>query len=258
MPYPRRLIIYLREKGIDSNLVKVVHVSDPQLGNKAPPKFPPRPAGSLPILAIPSMDDKGTISYTHIRQSLAIMNFLDELCDAGLYGFPKSKYSMHGTDALERARNTEVLTLADECTSAWNPVRTFGTGAGSMAIPEASKEMIRWIYRPLATIEGWWKDRDFANLRQGSETGPVMAEIILYQFLEFVNDCYRKDLTKGSGNTVKDVYGREVVEKYEKLNEFYIAFKKRKSARRDEEAGEVPGKAVLKKMSTWNWDESQI
>ena len=61
-------------------------------------------------------------------------------------------------------------------------------------------------------------------------------------------------MTKGSGNTVKDVYGREVDEKYEKLNEFYLAFKVRESAKRDEAAGEVPGEAVLK-MSTWNWTE---
>ena len=123
-----------------------------------------------------------------------------------------------------------------------------------MSIPEASKEMIRWVHRLLATIEGWWKDRDFSYLRQAGESGPVMAEIVLYQFLEFIHDCYGKDMTKGSGNTVKDVYGREVVEKYEKLDKFYLAFKVRGSAKRNEAAGEVPGEAVLQKMSTWNLD----
>ena len=253
MPFPRRVTIYLREKIIDSSLVDIVQVSDPQAGNAAHPGYPPRPAGSLPILVISSKDDSGSVSYTHIRQSLAIMNFLEEICDAGMYGFPKSKYSMHGTDVLDRARNSEVLSLADECTVAWNPVRMFGTGAGSMPLPEASKEMIRWVHRPLATIEGWWKDRDFPHLREGSETGPSIAEIVLYQFLEFVKDCYLKDMTKGSGEIVKDVYGREVVEKYEKLAEFYVAFRARESTQRDESKGEIPGKDTLKAMSTWNW-----
>jgi hypothetical protein len=83
------------------------------------------------------------------------MNFLDELCDEGHEGFPSSKYSMQGTDPLSRARNLELFALADELTTNWNPVRTFGSGAGTMSIPAASKEMITWVHRPLATIESW-------------------------------------------------------------------------------------------------------
>jgi glutathione S-transferase len=207
MPYPRRVIIYLREKGIDSQQVTVIHVSDPQPGNESPPEFPPRPAGSLPILAIPCKDKRGTIYYTYIRQSLAIIHFLDELCDAGFHGFLKPKYSINGTNAFKRERNTEVLALADECTIAWNPVRTFESRAGTISILAASKEMVRWVHRPLATIEEWWKDRDFSYLSQGSGSPPTMAEIVLYQFLEFTKDCYGRGMTKGSGATVKDVYG---------------------------------------------------
>ncbi|KAK0854452.1 hypothetical protein LTR87_017973, partial [Friedmanniomyces endolithicus] len=214
MPYPRRVIIYLREKAIPSSLVTVVRVSDPQLGDAAPPEYPPRPAGSLPILAIPTNDSPGHATYTYIRQSNAIMNYLDELCDEGLHGFSLSKYSMRGADALSRARNTEILSLADDCNLAWNPVRMFGSGAGTKSIPAASKEMMRWVRRPLATIESWWKDRDFSSLRQGESGQVTMGEIALYQFLEFTRDCYGVDiLTQGSGEAGKDVYGRGVVEK---------------------------------------------
>ena len=59
----------------------------------------------------------------------------------GTFGSPPSTHSFLGHDPLSRARVTEILALADECTTAWNPVRTFGTGAGTMSIPEASKEM---------------------------------------------------------------------------------------------------------------------
>jgi hypothetical protein len=152
------------------------------------------------------------------------MNYLDDLCDAAQEGFPASRYSMRGTDALTRARNIEVLALAVECTAAWNPVRMLGSGAGTMTIPAVCKEMLRWVRRPLATVEGWWKDRDMAPLRRGGDGQVAMVDIVLYQFLEFTRDCYRVDMTKGDGEVVKDVYGRDVVEKYTKLEEFYEAF----------------------------------
>jgi glutathione S-transferase len=256
MPFPRRVIIYLREKGIASSLVTIVPVSDPQHGDAGPPSYPPRPSGSLPILVIPIPDPQNGTPVTYIRQSIAIMNYLDELCDSAQDGFPKSQYPMRGTDALSRARHAELLALADECTIAWNPVRMFGTGTGTMALPAASKEMLRWIYRPLNTMELWFKDRDFSELRKGGRQGPTMAEIVLYQFLEFTNDCYGKDMTQGSGEKVKDVYGREVVEKYTKLREFYDAFRTRDSAVRDEAAGEVASENVLERMMTWHEDSS--
>ncbi|KFY32258.1 hypothetical protein V493_00362 [Pseudogymnoascus sp. VKM F-4281 (FW-2241)] len=251
MPFPRRVTIYLREKRIPSSLVTVVPVSDPQLGNASPSEFPQRPQGSLPILAIPLAHGHQGEPYLFIQQSLAIINYLDELCDSGHQGFPLSHYSMRGADALGRARQTALLALADECTIAWNPVRTFGTDAGTMSIPEAAKEMIRWVRRPLGAIEGLLKDRDFSSLRQGGGQGPTIAEIVLYQFLEFTMDCYGKDMTQGSSEVVKDVYGKDVVELFPKLREFYAAFKTRDSAKRDPMAGEVASEAVLKKMQTW-------
>jgi hypothetical protein len=65
------------------------------------------------------------------------MNYLDKLCDSDAHGFLRSQYSMRGADMLSHVRETELLTLADECTVAWNPVHTFGSGAGTLKIPEA-------------------------------------------------------------------------------------------------------------------------
>lgn len=178
------------------------------------------------------------------------MNYLDELCDAGAEGFTKSKYSMRGEDILSRARNTEILGMADELLVAWNPVRMFGTGAGTMSLPAAAKEMLRWVHRGLWTVEGYLRDVEFSHLKEGGR-GPSIAEIVLFQFLEFVDDCYGVDLTLGSGEMVKDVYGRMVEQKYEKLREFYMIFKKRDSARREEILGEVPGEKTKNAMSTW-------
>ncbi|KAL7948678.1 hypothetical protein V8C42DRAFT_311987 [Trichoderma barbatum] len=256
MPYPRRVIIYLREKGIPSSTVTIVPVTDPQLVNQVDSRFPAKPPGSLPILAIPQ-DDNGA-NFTYVRQSLAIMSYLDELCDNGTEGFPRSRYSMRGSDALQRAHINGVVALADECTSQWNAVRTFGTGAGTFALPEASKEMLRWVRRTLMTIEVAYKDRDMAPLIQSEREGSAassnvnLADIVLYQFLEFTVDCYGVDMTHGSGETAKDVYGRDVLEEYPKLVAFYDAFKTRKSVMRRAEQGEVPPLAALEKMKNWH------
>jgi glutathione S-transferase len=158
---------------------------------------------------------------------------------------------MRGTNALSRARETELLQLAAELTVAWNPVRTFGTGAGTISFPEGAKEMLRWEHRALSTIETWFQDRDFSYLKKGGSGGPTIADIVLFQFLEFTDDCYGVDMTKGSGEKVTDVYGREAVQKYDKLTEFYQALKGRDSVTRDEKAGEVASQAVLERMQMW-------
>lgn len=123
MPYPRRVIIYLREKGIPESLVRVAAVADPQDGNKVlDPSLPPRPSGSLPILAIPSeargADGKAE-TWTYIRQSMAIIIFLEELFSTGQYGLLSPQGPLAGSDALARARVSEILILAEECTVAW-------------------------------------------------------------------------------------------------------------------------------------------
>ncbi|KAF2172121.1 hypothetical protein M409DRAFT_17361 [Zasmidium cellare ATCC 36951] len=253
MPFPRRVIIYLREKGIPESQVKVARVQDPKFGNEViDTSLAPRPAGSLPILAVPSQDqsadDRG---YIYIRQANAIMYFLEEFCNDFQYGFAKPYGSFLGKTPLQRARIAEVMSLAEELMVAWNPVRTFGTGAGPVSIPEASREMLRWVRRALMTVERFFKDRDMTLLEGGKTLHINMADIVLYNFLEFVDDCYGVDMTIGSGDMVEDVYGRQVTEVFPKLVEFYQAFKTRESAKRDEERGEVAPEYAKSMMSKW-------
>jgi hypothetical protein len=158
-------------------------------------------------------------------------------------------------NALERGRITEVRTLAEECLVSWNPVRTFGSGAGvkNLQIPAASKEMVKWVKRTLKTIERWWNEesRDVDALREGGVGKVTMADIVLYQFLEFIRTCYGVDLLVGSGERYKDVYGREQEEKYEKLKGFVEAMDTRKSVGRKEEDKEVPGPVPHTAMTMW-------
>lgn len=113
--------------------------------------------------------------------------------------------------------------------------------------------MLRWVRRALMAIETWWQesDRDMSVLAKGVYGHVTMADIVLYQFLEFTKDCYGVDMTVGSGETVRDVYGREVVEKFPKLTEFYKVFSTKVSAVRHEDRGEVPSEAPRKAMQTW-------
>lgn len=248
MPFPRRVIIYLREKQIDRSLVDIVRVSDPQDGNEVvDSSFPPRPPGSLPILAIPHADSKD--QWTYIRQSMAIINFLEEMCESGNHGFSSPSGPLMPTNVLEKAREMEILGLAEELTVGWNPVRTFGTKAGTISFPEGAKEMLRWERRALLAIETYLSERSSAP--KASDEVATIADIVLYQFLEFTKDCYEVDLTIGSGEMVKDVYGREVKEDFPKLQEFYRAFAKRSSAKRNAEAGEVASPGPTNAMGTW-------
>lgn len=256
MPYPRRVITYLREKGIPETQVKVVQCDITSKDNEVVGDFPPRPIGSLPILAIPSTagdaDEHGRV---YIRQSLAIMYFLEELCNDFQYGFAKGRcgslLGKPGTGPLERARIAEVMSLADELTAAWNPVRMFGTNAGTMSFPAGAKEMLRWERRAFMTLERYLQGRDMSLLRAEVLGHATMADIVLFQFFEFVEDCYGVDMTIGSGEIVKDVYGKDVKEEFPTLVEFYQNFKTRESAKRIAEKGEVPPGNFKKNMSTW-------
>lgn len=272
MPYPRRIIIYLREKKISSNLVTIVSVSDPQDGDTAAHGYPPRPLGSLPILAIPKSaveveskpkEDDANGNYIFLGQSLAIIDYLEELCDSGKHGFPKSTYSMRGgPGVLDCARHNELLALGNEVLPTWNPVRLFGSSLGSVKIPEAARESVRWTYRHLAGVERILatspRAKDFDSLRDEENGHPTIAEIILYQFLEFTDEVYGVDVTKG--NTVdkaKDVYGREVTVGYPALKAFYQAFKTRSSAQLSSEDGTRPVQKIQEAGRTW-WEGSGV
>lgn len=259
MPYPRRVVIYLRERKIPPTLVTVVPVSDPQNGDKADPGFPPRPKGSLPILSIPRGED----DYEHLGQSLAIMDYIEDLCEAGSDGFLKTTYSMRGVfksgDLMSHARHNELLSLAHEVLTTWNPVRLFGTGLGPMKIPEAASESLQWVHRHLAnteTVLARYRP-DFEVLKDES-VKPSIAEIVLYQFCEFTEEVYGVDVTEGNTKNEGglDVYGRQALEGYPCLRALYKAMRCRESTRLDEGERECASKVIKAGGRTW-WPLNQ-
>ncbi|KAJ5220263.1 hypothetical protein N7468_009467 [Penicillium chermesinum] len=270
-PFPRRLIIYLRERSIPASLVTIVPVSDVQNGDQAPPEFPARPAGSLPILMIPQGSDISPKSPVFVKQSIAIMEFIDELCLAGRYGFPKlpnpptlrTNLSLNippGDEKVNamllRAKHNELLTLAAGLTDGWNPVRLFGSGAGTQRIPAAANETLQWVRRNLMNIENWMEENEYdpTDLRwdSGSKRPATIAEITLFQFFEFTRDCYGVDMTEFAGGQSKDVYGRDAKQESPNLKLFFKSFLSRPGSAREADKGEVPPEKLVKAMTDWS------
>ena len=234
-------------------------MSDPQAGDKVvhEDKFPPIPRGSLPILVIPQADSAQ--SPIQIRQSMAIINLVDELCDAVELGFPKSTYLMRGSTIIERAYTSEVLALAEELLYDWNSVQLFGSKAGVFPDVLAAKESVKWFRRPLFAIETLWEARGGQPELAEDGSGRVrIADIVLYHFLEFAHLCYGKALTQMPDRQSLDTYGGKQVETSARLRQFYGRFSKRPSARLDGDKGDVASDAFLRAMHAWHpgvWEE---
>ena len=117
-----------------------------------------------------------------------------------------------------------------------------------MSIPVAAKEMLLWVRRTLRALDIEYEGRDLSSESGGFVT---IADIILYQFMEFTHDCYGLDLTIGTGAMTVDPYGREVKDEYPNLVRLYQAFRNRESAKRVEERGEFPGAEAKAAMCRW-------
>jgi hypothetical protein len=159
-------------------------VSDPQLGSRVPDGFPPKPSGSLPFLAIPiqaevnqwpNSTSSGKLEpkiekYIYVSKSLAIMNFLKYILEETELRQNHnllSTVSERERDPLAKARTTELLVLAEECTTIWNSVSTFGSWTGMLSLPQAAREMVGWLRRNLLAIEQilQTQDQDLSLLR---------------------------------------------------------------------------------------------
>lgn len=92
-PNPRKLIVYLREKGLDIPLETIDIVSGQ---NRTPEFLKKNPLGGLPVLEL----DDGS----YLTESLAIMEYLEEL-----HPTPP----MIGASALERARIRELERICE-------------------------------------------------------------------------------------------------------------------------------------------------
>lgn len=229
--YPRRVLLYLSEKGLDSSpSIKITTVSvNSQGGMEAPGK----PPGSVPILRLPD--------GTFITQSIAILEYLEDLCDnpdptqdwqIELAKSASSKGSMRGKNAKERARTRDILALADEACSQF----VFACHKGSaLFIPIeqtnalAAKLALDYCRKNLRLLEEKYFDND-SGFGDGSQF--TIAHCVLYSLFQFSKELYNLDLLSEPDLPA--------------LRSFYEVFKKRDRSR----VGEMQYPQEIKKLAS--------
>ncbi|KFY58841.1 hypothetical protein V496_05937 [Pseudogymnoascus sp. VKM F-4515 (FW-2607)] len=211
--YPRRVVIYLGEKGLlDSGMIKITPV-DMQSG------APGKPDGTTPILRLPD--------GSFIKQSIAILEYFEDICDNPREEWQKklASYSkqpnMRGHSAEDRARMRSILGLADEAMALFG----FACHKGSRLFetlepssPDGAQMAMEWTAKNLKLIETYYDgDVRFGTGGGASTTGAsTIADCVLFSLLQFSNNLYSRDLLEDP--------------QLPALKRFYDNFKERKSA----------------------------
>ena len=167
--YPRRVQIYLKEKG------RTLSTEDFFPGS---PGWPPQalldvnPAGKLPVL----LTDEGVA----ITQSLGILAYLE-----AVFADPP----MTGSTLLEKGRVAELIQLADEATTAFGfwarSVSPLFAGRGPQSL-DAARVAAEQYARVLAEIDGNLEaDQPFLI---GDR--PTIADCVLMPVLQFSSEFY--------------------------------------------------------------------
>jgi glutathione S-transferase len=188
--YPRRVVIYLKEKGLlDSGMIKITPVD---LQGVAPGK----PKGTSPMLRLPD--------GTFIKQSIAILEYFEDICQDPqqewqhkLASYSKQP-TMRGQSAEERARMRSIMGLAEEAMiyfgfACHKGSRVFETVEPSC--PEGAKMSMESSKKDLKLIETYLE----GDTRFDTDGGiPTIADCILFSFLQFTNNFYSFNILAGS------------------------------------------------------------
>jgi glutathione S-transferase len=193
--YPRRVLLYLYSKDLlSSSLLKITSVTITQTGMTAPGK----PPGSVPILRLPD--------GTFIKQSLAIIEFFEDVCDnpdptkewqVELARSANQKVHMRGVTAEERARTREILALVDEastqfCFAAHKGTALFVPLEETNAL--AARLAMEYCRKTLRLVE----EKYAAELERSIDSERIsIADCVLDSLLQFSERIYGVDLLDG-------------------------------------------------------------
>jgi glutathione S-transferase len=188
--YPRRILLYLSEKGLESSpAIKTTPVT---LTMEAPVK----PPGSVHIHVLPD--------GTFIKQSVPILEYLEVLCDdpdpaqdwqIQLAQSALNKASMRGETSAEKASMREMLASADEASS------YFGFACHKSAALFVPREQTSTLAAKLA-LESCQKvlkllEENYFFAEHGELTCCTIAHCVLYSLLQFARELYGVDLLSG-------------------------------------------------------------
>lgn len=205
--YPRRILLYLSEKGIlSSPLIKITPVTITQQGMSTPEGKPP---GTVPMLKLPD--------GTFIKQSVAILEYFEDICADPQNDWQKelakgAKSSMRGETPEQKARIRDMLCLSDEACSQFGFACHKGTALFTVMETTnalAAKLSLEYCKKNLRLLSDYYEGDSLEDGRQAT-----IADCVLYSMLHFA----------------KDLYGLHLVDDLPNLQRFYGAFEKRESA----------------------------
>ncbi|KFA81123.1 hypothetical protein S40288_00972 [Stachybotrys chartarum IBT 40288] len=189
--YPRRVLLYLSEKGLSkSPNIKITPVS---ISASAKLVAKGKPGGTVPVLKLPD--------GSFIKQSVAILQYFEEVCShpdpeepwQGELAKLASKESMLGRSAKERARARDMLSLTDEATMYFG----FACHKGSRLFetreqmsPLASRFAFESCRKSLGLLEQYYAEQK--SIGQGRQVN--ICDCALYSLLHFSKEMYGKDL----------------------------------------------------------------
>jgi glutathione S-transferase len=176
------------------------------------------------------------MKYTFIKQSLAILNYLEDLSGTSRSDFyTPGKPAMRGRTALEKARVAELLSMIDECAMFFRYWYHSGCHLNPEPNIEITKSMNENLFDSLGTLNSYFLDRDLEFLSkplgyagtegEGEEPGfmeyVMIAGCALFAFFQYANGIFGREFSVEKG--------------LEKLREFWERFRQRENARLETE-----------------------
>lgn len=191
--YPRRVLLYLAQRGLlSSPVIKITPLSVTDTGLDTAPGKPP---GSVPILRLPD--------GTFIKQSIAIMEFFEDICEnpdpakdwqLELARATNQDINMRGTTSEEKAKTREMMALVDEASSQFCFAAHKGT-ALFVPLEETNaltaKLALEYCRKTLRLVE-----KDYATeLSHSIDSGRIsIADCMLDSLFQFSGTIYGVDL----------------------------------------------------------------
>ncbi|KAL8377117.1 hypothetical protein RB595_007997 [Gaeumannomyces hyphopodioides] len=193
--YPRRILLYLAEKGLAGH----PHIKITQVDIANQMSALGKPPGSVPVLRLPD--------GSFIKQSVAILEYLEDVCDAPDPSQPwqaelaaaATAGSMRGGEtAACRARAREILALADEANSyfglaAHKGARVF-VGVEETDL-KASRLAMEYCRKAMGLLEPYYAD-ELPLLERGTR-GVAIADCVVFSLVSFAEGLYDVDLCSG-------------------------------------------------------------
>ncbi|KAF4967662.1 hypothetical protein FSARC_4821 [Fusarium sarcochroum] len=192
--YPRRVLIYLAEKGLlASPIIKITQVTVSPRGELTAAG---KPTGTVPVLRLPD--------GTFIKQSVAILQYFEDICEHPVQPWQvelakSAKKSMLGDTAEEKARIRDMLSLADEITCQFGFACHKGTALFEQietTHPLTAKLTLEYCLKNLKLLEQYYKEDSRFN---GNGDQVSIADCVLYSTLHFAKELYNLDLLADEG-----------------------------------------------------------